>query len=104
MITKFKAWRSAKREPVVETIHLNQNQYDVATILANYGSLTDEQIREIHMSHGPNFSYQSDSGLRTRRAELVMMGAVRNSGLTTTTRKGGTAIVWELVAKPALAA
>jgi hypothetical protein len=41
--------------------------------------------------------YASESGIRSRRSELVERGMVRDSGKRTTTRSGRKAIVWEVV-------
>jgi len=61
-------------------------------VLVSAGPLTDEGIAE-------NFSYAmfSPSGLRSRRAELVRMGLVRDSGERKLTRSGRKTIVWEAV-------
>lgn len=43
--------------------------------------------------------YASESGIRSRRAELVERGMVRDSGKRITTRTGRKAIVWELTSR-----
>ena len=45
--------------------------------------------------------YASESGIRSRRAELVERGMVRDSGRRTTTESGRKAIVWELTSRGA---
>jgi len=42
----------------------------------------------------------TDSSIRTRRAELVTLGRLRDSGRTTTTQRGGETTVWELAPWP----
>lgn len=57
--------------------------------LATVGPSTDEQMQiALHMN---------PSTQRPRRIELVNMGLVRDSGLTTKTNSGRLAVVWELV-------
>jgi len=42
--------------------------------------------------------YASESGIRSRRSELVELGMVCDSGKRTNTASGRTAIVWEVTA------
>jgi hypothetical protein len=56
---------------------------------------TDEEIWE-HVSEW-TFAAITPSGARTRRAELVAMNLVRDSGERRKTRSGRDAIVWEAV-------
>lgn len=77
---------------------LTAKQRAVRTVLRRYGSLTDEQIREkydyeVRMAGLP---VQSESGLRTRRAELVRRGDVVDTGDRRVMSTGRKAIVWGL--------
>lgn len=62
--------------------------------LLRQGALTDEQIADRWAEVG---SPQSPSSLRTRRAELVDAGLVRDSGRHGLTRSGRRTIIWEPV-------
>lgn len=55
--------------------------------------LTDTGIASIH--HTRQLPWQSPSGLRTRRNELVELGLVQDSGRVETTASGRQAIVWQ---------
>lgn len=58
--------------------------------------LTDPQLAELYDETG-GLPPQSQSGLRTRRAELVRLGRVRDSGGHMPLPSGRHAIAWELV-------
>lgn len=47
-----------------------------------------------HLRNPKMYPYQAESGIRTRRSELVRKGLVVDSGRRTTTRSGRKSIVW----------
>jgi hypothetical protein len=61
-------------EAAASVQHITAKQRAVLDILTTYGPLTDEEIRNYHRAK--KYPYQSDSGLRTRRHELVELGKV----------------------------
>lgn len=61
-------------------------------MFSTYGSMTDEQLVERY-SGQPR---QSVSGIRTRRKELVDMGAIRDTGTRALMKTNRKAIVWTL--------
>lgn len=65
-----------------------------------YGPQTDEGLVSNYTVWVPCSGHpeQSESGLRTRRAELVRMGLLRDSGRTATLASGRQGTVWEVVA------
>lgn len=60
-----------------------------------WGGLTDERIRLEYVRD--DRPYQSESGLRTRRHELVELGLVVDSGRRERLASGRRAIIWEAV-------
>jgi len=58
--------------------------------------MTDVEMARIYHS-SIDVPLQSDSGLRTRRKELVDLGLVRDSGHRRKLPSGRSAIVWEVV-------
>jgi hypothetical protein len=93
--------RPAARATDPETSHeaaasvkrVTAKQESVLQILRRYGALTDEEIRNYHRAL--KYEYQSDSGLRTRRAELVRMGKVARTDEVRLTTGGRKTIVWK---------
>ena len=69
---------------------LTEKQKSVLAVLKQYGPATDGELRQKF----PPYT-QSDSGLRTRRSELVNRGLVRDSGERRRLASGRMAIVWE---------
>lgn len=84
--TSWQAARSVDR--------IRESQAQVLAILRRYGPMTDEEIASVAATW-PEGTRQSPSGLRTRRAELVDLGVVKDSGLRGKTRSGRSTIVWE---------
>ena len=73
--------------------HVRESQAFILGILATVGPLTDEEInREVKR----RAVRMSDSGIRTRRSELVTQGRVEDSGLRRTTESGRRTIVWRV--------
>ena len=76
---------------------LTRKQGDVLWVIRYYGSTTD---RDLVANHEAQFSFaqpQSESGIRTRRSELVKLGLVRDSGRRRRLVSGRQAIIWEAV-------
>lgn len=71
--------------------------YAQASVLAQLharGPMTDARLVELVTAVHPRMSH---SGIRTRRAELVAQGRVRDSGARQRLPSGRYAIVWEAV-------
>lgn len=65
------------------------------------GGMTDEDLVEHYMKasqyHPEIYPYQSESGIRTRRSELVRRGMVAASGERGITRSGRPCTIWKIV-------
>jgi hypothetical protein len=68
-----------------------ETQEGILNALYEWGKMTDQEL--VDWYEGPK---ASPSGLRTRRAELVKMGKVRDSGQRVVLPSGRRAIVWEI--------
>lgn len=73
--------------------HLSDNQTTVLKLLALYGPLTDDGLSEHAAQHGINLIPTS---IGKRRKEMEVAGLVTNSGHRAPTRRGVSAILWEL--------
>jgi hypothetical protein len=76
--------------------NLTVTQKFIVQFLKAYGPMSDERLAdtwfaECRIGSAP---YVSDSGLRSRRAELVAKGLVVDSGVRVKMRSGRQAIVW----------
>lgn len=84
---------------------LNAKQAAVLEILTKYGRATDEILCYTYQlnvdSRATHWTVpeQSDSGIRTRRAELVAAGLVRATGEMRAMVSGRKAQVWEVVSQ-----
>jgi hypothetical protein len=87
--TSWEAARSLSSE------RLRASQAAVLDLLRGLGPATDETIAEEYERRGLE-PYQSPSGLRTRRSELVRAGRVRDSGQLARLRSGRRSKLWEV--------
>lgn len=83
------SWQAAHSQ---EPQRLRQSQQAVLAVLRRSAiGLTDEELRFEIDAEGYRIS---DSGLRTRRSELVRLGLAADSGLRRVTAAGRQTIVW----------
>ena len=75
--------------------NVTKKRQHVMATFRRYGSLTDEQLVSVY-GQMDDVADQSDSGLRTRRSELVKMGLLCDTGQTRRIRSGRMAVVWGL--------
>lgn len=75
---------------------LRQRHLAVLSVLCERGPMDDQHLLREYPWH-PAFKAlpQSDSGLRTRRKELVSQGLVEDSGMKVTSSSGRQMIVWQ---------
>jgi hypothetical protein len=77
---------------------LKQYQYDIYRLFSLFGPTHDEELVRRARAHGV---LQKESGVRTRRHELVVLGMLRDSGtraiLSDSHRES---IVWEVAPAP----
>jgi hypothetical protein len=85
-------------------IPLRARQQAVLNAFVLLRHLTDEELCEHYhawtRANPDGYPRQSDSGLRTRRAELVALGLLMNSGKKGRTQAGRPCIVWCLAPVP----
>jgi hypothetical protein len=70
----------------------------IIEVLERYGPASDEDINAYYFNLAELFEWPpvSPSGLRSRRAELVKLGKVVDTGERTKTASGRSTILWEL--------
>ena len=78
------------------SIAMTPKRLAVLNAFKRWGPMTDEQLRTRYAMRA-DVPGQSESGLRTRRSELVRMQQLRDSGTTRKMSTGRQATVWELV-------
>lgn len=81
------------------TLKLTENRAAVLRMFGDGDKLTDEEIRRIYrirnrLDGTTTYPPQSDSGLRTRRSELVKMGLLYDTGERVRNDAGNMCIVW----------
>jgi hypothetical protein len=78
--------------------HISESQQHILRLFRLYGPMTDEQLLAKHREWQRRYGdpLMSDSGVRTRRSELVVLGRVRDSGKRERLSTGRKAIVWEV--------
>lgn len=64
---------------IVTARGLRNSQREILSLFTKYGRMTDKRLIKIAAEHGIK---QSDSGIRTRRSELVAQGRVEKKGTT----------------------
>lgn len=90
--TSFEAARSLKTENITKTmsgildILRNAPRHDEG-LVQSYNALSIHHI----------VPFASDSGIRSRRAQLVELGLVEDSGQRVKTASGRSSIVWQVV-------
>jgi hypothetical protein len=76
------------------TVNVAENQQEVLSLFQKNGPMADEQLLVAARAAGVT---QSESGLRTRRNELVKSGLIQSSGRRIRNSAGNPSTVWELV-------
>lgn len=89
------SWLAARSTSPKSTRELYNDIVFVATSNQKITGVTDEEL--IHVLTEQMSRTYTPSGIRTRRAELVEAGWIRDSGVRRETRSGRPSIVWEWV-------
>lgn len=76
---------------------IRTSQMAVYALLRRLGPMNDQELVVRYYQQTGGVPYQSPSGIRTRRSELVAAGLVRDSGDRATLDSGRQAIVWVAV-------
>lgn len=79
------------RDAAASVQNISETQEQILGILRALGPLTDEEIQSAFVG------YCSPSGLRSRRAELVRLGKVRQNARKGLTAANRVCAIWEIV-------
>lgn len=74
---------------------MTAGQQEVLDVLGTYGPLPDHAL--VPLAQHVTKSHQSSSSIRSRRAELVRMGRIRDAGNDIVMPSGRRATSWEVV-------
>lgn len=77
---------------------MRRSQLGVLAMFQRFGPMHDVALIERYMAYGEGHPVQSESGIRTRRSELVAQGVLEDSGEKVRLDSGRRAIVWKLFA------
>jgi len=85
------------REAAEAVVEVGEKQHYVMRAFVSRGRPMDDQsLQEQYRQLYPRVPPQSESGIRSRRAELVRKGLIVDSGRRVKTASGRNAIVWRL--------
>ena len=87
------------RDAAESVEHLTTRQRAVEGIFTIYVKLHDERLIELYREFRDGYKSlrQTDSGIRSRRAELVRAGVLADSGERANTKAGRKSVVWKIV-------
>jgi hypothetical protein len=86
------------REAAESVKRMTENRTAVLNLFRQRGEMTDEEFVSTYLLLSKvTVPEQSESGLRTRRSELVKMGWIEDSGETRVNATGRNCIVWRAV-------
>lgn len=86
--------RQTSKDAAKSVQRIRESQADVLTVIRKYGPVSDEQISWYYRDLG--MPRQSESGLRTRRSELVALGLVVDSGQLGQTLSNRKTVLWKV--------
>jgi hypothetical protein len=92
-VTSHEAAASIKSEEI------RRSQQGVLSMFRKYGPMHDVALQERYLfnaTENADLPRQSESGIRTRRSELVTKGVLEDSGKTTVLPSGRKAIIWRI--------
>ena len=79
----------------LDSDHIRASQQAVYQLFRRHGAMYDQLMVRVYERAG-TIPYQSVSGLRTRRSELVTKGLLKDSGQRATLPSGRRSIIWQL--------
>jgi hypothetical protein len=87
----------------IDDAKITKIQKEILSLYRTRGPMIDEQlvVEFYNLQYSKQLreeepNYSSDSGLRTRRSDLVKLGMVVDTGERGTTRSGRSAVIWRI--------